>query len=174
MEIIVVSGVGRGRTTLSAFDSALKDAGVYNYNLITLSSIIPPGSKVVKVKRYESPSEEYGYKLYVVKAEIRSEEVGKYIAAGIGWYQLEDDRGIFVEHEIKGETRVAVESEINLRIKNSLKDLTKFRRIKFDESKVKSLISLTQIKDSPTSVLVLAVYQSEGWGLITGQVKELG
>lgn len=163
MEIKVVSGIGTGKTILSAFDGALKDAGVYNYNLITLSSIIPLGSTVSKIKRYESPVEEYGYKLYVVKAEYRSEEVGKYIAASIGWYQLEDERGIFVEHEIKGETRIAVDSEIRLRIKNSLKDLAKFRNIKFDESKAKSVTTITQIKDSPTCVLVLAVFQSEGW-----------
>lgn len=163
MDIKVVCGVGSGKTTLSAFDSALKDAGVYNYNLIALSSIIPPNCTISKVKRYETPPEEYGYKLYVIKAEIRSEEAGKYIAAGLGWYQLEDGRGIFVEHEIKGETRVAVESEIKSRIENSLKDLAKFRNIKFEDSKVRSAVSITHIKDHPTSVLVLAVYQSEGW-----------
>lgn len=163
MDIKIVSGVGTGKTILSAFDCALKDAGVYNYNLIVLSSIIPPGSKVSKAKSYETPPEEYGHKLYVVKAEYRSEEVGKYIAAGIGWYQLEGGRGIFVEHEIKGETRIAVESEIELRVKNSLKDLAKFRNIRFDESKVHSTTAITQIKDSPTCVLVIAVYQSEGW-----------
>lgn len=163
MEIKVVCGVGAGKTTLSAFDSALKDAGVYNYNLITLSSIIPPASRVIKIRRYKTPPEEYGYKLYVVKAEYRSDEVGKFIAAGIGWFQEDDGRGIFVEHEIKGETKVAVESEINLRIINSLKDLARFRRIKFNESKIKSVISLTQIKDHPTCVLALAVFQSESW-----------
>lgn len=163
MDIYVVAGIGKGKTVLSAFDAALKDAGVYNYNLITLSSIIPPASKVSKIRRYEPHPEEYGHKLYVVKAEYRSEEAGKFIAAGIGWYQLEDERGMFVEHEIKGETRVAVESEINLRIKNSLKDLAKFRSIKFNEQKVHSVTAITKIKDSPTCVLVLAVYKSEGW-----------
>lgn len=163
MDIFVVAGVGKGKTILSAFDAALKDAGVYNYNLITLSSIIPPQSRVSKIKRYEPGSEEYGHKLYVVKAEYRSEEVGKFIAAGVGWYQLQDGRGMFVEHEIKGETRVAVESEINLRIKNSLKDLAKFRNIKFDEQKVHSASAITKIKDHPTCVLVLAVYKSESW-----------
>ncbi len=163
MDIQVICGVGSGRTTLSAFDAALKDAGVYNYNLITLSSIIPPGSIVSKMKRYNSPHAEYGHKLYVIKAEIRSEEAGKFIAAGLGWYQIEDGRGMFVEHEIKGETRLAVESEIESRISRSLKDLCRFRHIKFDPQKAKSATSITQIKDHPTSVLVLAVYQSEGW-----------
>lgn len=175
MDIKVICGVGSGKTTLSAFDSALKDAGVYNYNLITLSSIIPPGSKVNKIRRYKTPASEYGHKLYVVKAEVRSHEVGKFLAAGIGWYQFgKDKRGVFVEHEIIGETKVAVESEINLRIHNSLKDLCINRNIKFEEKKVKSAVTITQIANHPTSVLALAVFQSEGWELITGQVKELG
>ena len=175
MDIHIVTGVGTGRTTLSAFDSALKVAGVLNYNLIPLSSIIPPNSKVYKIRRYKTPKEEYGHKLYVVKAEIRSHEVGKFLAAGIGWYQFgEDGRGVFVEHEIIGETKVAVESEIALRIKNSLKDLCENRNVKFSEGKVKSTISLTQISNHPTSVLALAVFQSEGWELVTGKVKELG
>lgn len=163
MEIRVVTGIGTGKTTLSAFDAALTDAGVSNYNLILLSSIIPPGSKVVRQKRYQTPPQEFGHKLYVVKAEVRSEEVGKFIAAGIGWYQLDDGRGFFVEHEIKGETKVAVESEINLRILNSLKDMCQFRHIRFEEKRLKCAISLTKIIDHPTCVLVLAVYQSEGW-----------
>ncbi len=164
MDIKVVCGMGSGKTTLSAFDAALKDAGVYNYNLITLSSIIPPNSKVSKARRYKTPSEEYGHKLYVVKAEIRSHEVGKFLAAGIGWYQFgTDGRGVFVEHEIIGETKVAVESEINLRIQNSLKDLCMNRNIKFEEKKVKSAVSIEQIKNHPTCVLALAVFQSEDW-----------
>lgn len=167
MDIYVVCGVGTGRTTLSAFDGALKDAGVLNYNLITLSSIIPPGSKVAKIRRYRTPKVEYGHKLYVVKAEIRSHEVGKFLAAGIGWYQFgEDRRGVFVEHEIIGETKVAVESEITLRIKNSLKDLCENRNIKFSEGKVKSAIAITQIANHATSVLALAVFQAEGWEIV--------
>lgn len=164
MIINIVKAIGEGETLLSGFDNALKHAGVYNYNLISLSSIIPPGSKVIRVAHYDSPPSEYGHKLYVVKAEMRSNEAGKFIAAGIGWYQFGDDgRGLFVEHSIIGETKVAVESEISLRIKNSLKDLCKFRGIKFSEKELKSVVSITQIKNKPTSALTLAVFQSEGW-----------
>lgn len=163
LKIKVVRGIGIGKTTLSAFDGALKVAGVYNYNLIPLSSIIPPGSKVVRAKKYDTPQEEYGHKLYVIKAEMRSQETGKYIAAGLGWYQIEDGRGVFVEHEIIGETKIAVQSEIKLRIYNSLRDLCEYRGVEFKEKKAKSSIAVTQIKYHPTSVLVLAVYQSQGW-----------
>lgn len=40
------SGFGIGRYKLESFDSALLDAGVGDYNLIKLSSILPPGSKM--------------------------------------------------------------------------------------------------------------------------------
>ena len=41
-DISVRTGTGSGRTLLSAFDSALLAAGVANFNLIALSSVIPP------------------------------------------------------------------------------------------------------------------------------------
>ena len=45
MEIQISTGIGIGPTQLSAFDSALNNAGVANYNLLKLSSVIPPKSK---------------------------------------------------------------------------------------------------------------------------------
>lgn len=163
LKIKVVKGEGTGVTTLSAFDGALKTAGVYNYNLITLSSIIPPNSKVEKVDKYISPEAEFGHKLYVVMAQERSNETGKFIAAGIGWYQLAGGKGLFVEHHIKGDTKEAVKSELKFLIENSLKDLCQFRDIGFDKEKMDSEISITQVESHPACVLVLAVYQSEGW-----------
>lgn len=163
MDIQIVTGIGTGRTLLSAFDCALNKAGVCNYNLITLSSIIPPRSKVIKINKYQSPPADFGRRLYVIKAETRSQETGKFITAGMGWYQLNDGRGFFVEHELKGETREAVKSEIEARIVNSLGDLCRFRRIPFKKAGIKSAIATTQVKDAPTCVLVLAVYQSEKW-----------
>ena len=37
----IVSGVGKGLTSLSAFDNALLNAGVGDYNLVKVSSILP-------------------------------------------------------------------------------------------------------------------------------------
>lgn len=163
MHIYVVAAAGKGRTLLSAFDNALNKAGVCNYNLIPLSSIIPPGSKIVRTKQYQPPPEHFGHKLYLIKAEMRTEEAGKFITAGLGWYQLDDGRGFFVEHELKGETKEAVKSEINARIVHSLQDLCRFRKLPFQKSRVRSALTITRIKDRPTCVLVLAVYQSESW-----------
>jgi len=163
MNIKVVKGAGEASTPLSAFDAALKDAGVYNYNLIKLSSVIPLASKVVKTSNFKIPENEWGHRLYCVMAEERCNEAGKFIAAGVGWYQMEDGRGLFVEHHLIGDTRIAVESELHFRIKNSLIDLCKFRDIEWEDKRMKYEVSINKVKSRPSSVLVIAVYQSEGW-----------
>lgn len=162
MNIFITSGIGHGVTPLSAFDSALKDAGVHNYNLIILSSIIPPNS-IVHLNKYTALQDEYGHRLYVVKAEMRSREVGKYIGAALGWYQLEDGRGIFVEYEGIDETEAGLEAMLRQQVKDSIIDLCNFRKFKIIESSIKMQLSMVQVKNSPACALVLAVYQSESW-----------
>ena len=163
MIISIVSSVGEGSTLLSAFDAALCNAGVSNYNLLTLSSIIPPGSTVKKIKKYQTPASEFGHKLYVVRAEMRSNEAKKYLAAGVGWYLLEDGKGLFVEHELISDSKGAAKADLEFLITNSLKDLCHFRDLPFNPEKVQIQKSIAQVKDKPTCVLVMAVYQSEGW-----------
>jgi arginine decarboxylase len=46
LRIQIATGTGAGPTPLGAFDAALLDAGVANYNLICLSSVIPPASAI--------------------------------------------------------------------------------------------------------------------------------
>ena len=46
MHIQIGSGVGLGPTKMAAFDAALHQAGVANYNLLRLSSVIPADSHV--------------------------------------------------------------------------------------------------------------------------------
>lgn len=162
MKIYLTSGTGYGKTTISAFDVALKDAGVYNFNLLTLSSVIPIGSEIV----YENlpvEDKEWGYKLYVVKADMRSRDSGRFIGAALGWYQWSDGRGIFVEHEEIAETEESVRLSLEQELKNSVKDLCEDRGIEFDEAKMGSKINITQVKEQPACVLVVAAYKSEDW-----------
>lgn len=162
MEIIITTGRGYGKTTLSAFDAALKDAGVYNYNLVTLSSIIPTGA-VVKTRFFDANPQEYGYRLYVVKAEMRSRESGKFIGAALGWVQQPDGRGVFVEHEEVGETREAVESNLTKEVKKSLSDLCRFRNFRATEDDMRMKMNVIKVTDSPACALIIAVYKSEPW-----------
>ena len=163
MQIQIVTSTGEGKTLLSAFDNALQNAGVSNYNLIVLSSIIPPESTIVRKKSYVTPPEEFGHRLYVIRAEMRSNETGKFIAAGVGWYLLDDGRGFFVEHELVGDTKVAVEYDIENRIRNSLSDMCAFRHIRFVKEKVQTAIAIKQVDGQPACALAVAVYRSEPW-----------
>jgi arginine decarboxylase len=160
MKIHIVSGTGIGNTTLSAFDSALNDAGVANYNLLRLSSVIPPQSELVihendSIAQSELPGG-WGDKLYVVMAEKRADVPGEQVWAGIGWVQDPvTAKGLFVEHEGTSE------AEVRTDIDQSLKTLMATRNIDFGSIKM-HVVGATCV-DEPICALVLAVYQSSGW-----------
>ena len=163
MRIPIVAGIGRGSTFLSAFDDALADCGVLNYNLIPLSSVIPSATQVVPLERFISPRDEHGHRLYVVKAEMRSDQSGQVVGAAVGWYQWGDDRGVFVEFEAAGWTKQAVATELDYRICNSLRDLCAVRAVSFELHRVESKKIVADVEDQPTCALILAIYQSAAW-----------
>lgn len=162
MKITVTAGRGEGSTTLSAFDAALKAAGIHNYNIIKLTSVIPPRSKVA-VKKWKNAPIEHGKKLYTVLAEIRSDVLGRSIAAGIGWYQSNDGRGIFAEHHDMIENLDTKKAEENVakKIEATVKDLCANRGYSFNKGKFKKVITSAEVKDKPTCALVAAVYESQ-------------
>lgn len=163
MQIPLVAAVGYGSTLLSAFDDALRACGVLNYNLIPLSSVIPPSTTVVPLERYATSRDEHGHRLYVVKADMRSDQAGWHVGAGIGWYQWGDGRGVFVEHEAIGPTRAAVATEMDYQICHSLIDLCVARNVPFVMERMRSKRVYAEVRDRPTCVLVLAVFRSEAW-----------
>ena len=109
----VAGAVASASTELAAFDRALVAVGAANYNLIRLSSVIPPGSSVAVVPRVPPrPAACWGDRLYTVYAEQRAASPGEQAWAGVGWVQ--DDRtgaGLFVEHE--GGSERAVRDQIS-------------------------------------------------------------
>lgn len=153
-KIIVTHGSGEGRTNISAFDSALMQAGIANYNLICLSSVIPKASRI-KIEKFKTRENEYGNKLYVVMARCDQKNFGEEAWAGLGWIQDKNGRGLFVEH--KGESEKSV---IRL-IKNSIEDMRQYR--KYQYGNLKYFVSGIKCKDKPVCALVMAVYQSEEW-----------
>ena len=153
-ELIVISGLGEGQTGLSAFDSALWDAGISNYNLIRLSSIIPKNSKL-KIKKIDWNKKEIGNKLYVVLSESLQDKKGKDAWSGIGWIQAKDGSGVLMEHS--GESKKEVEALI---IK-SLEDAKKTRGGGYSKPKMK--IIGTKCLDKPVSSVVAVVFKSEVW-----------
>jgi arginine decarboxylase len=95
MEIEIVWGTGEGQTSLSAFDAALADAGIHNYNLVTLSSVIPDGA-TISVEGTHERRWDVGELVSVVLSETESTVSGEQIAAGLGWATAAEG-GVFFE-----------------------------------------------------------------------------
>src|SRR3954468_23897941 len=74
LNISIRTGVGSGRTLLSAFDHALLGAGVGDFNLVTLSSVIPTASRIRHVDS-ELPGG-HGDLLFCVRAEGFADQPG--------------------------------------------------------------------------------------------------
>lgn len=158
MQIALAEAVGCGPTALAAFDSALFNAGIANYNLIRLSSVIPPGSKLVD--RGQSLAAElpgrWGDRLFVVMAEQRAERHNAEAWAGIGWVQdAVTGRGLFVEHEGNSEAMVRAD------IRQSLEALMATRGM--DLGEIQMLIKGATCVDEPVCSLVVAIYQVSSW-----------
>ncbi len=93
--IFIVDAIGIGCTLKSAFDDALFQVRIHNFNLIPLSSVIPPQTNVITTKTYDREMTP-GTMQPVVMAHYESETYGQFISAGLGW-KLASEGGVFVE-----------------------------------------------------------------------------
>jgi arginine decarboxylase len=157
LTIRVSAGRGTGRTRLAAFDAALRDAGVGDFNLIRLSSVIPPHSSVLEVEDREQVVGGHGDRLYCVYAEAYASNPHEQAWAGVAW-STRDDRsgaGLFVEHA--GSSQQTVERDLQL----SLDDLSQGRGGRFVHAGQK-LTSIDCV-DHPVCAVVIATYRSTPW-----------
>lgn len=113
MEIEIVWGSGEGPTQLAAFDAALANAGIHNYNLVTLSSVIPPGATLVERGTHER-AWDVGEMVATVLATNESSDPGESIAAGLGWTRS-DRGGIFFETNARTAEDVEERIQIGMR-----------------------------------------------------------
>ncbi len=156
LDITIRTGTGAARTPLAAFDAALLDAGVANFNLITLSSVIPPKSRVREV---DAPlGGNHGDRLYCVLSSTSTDQPRQTVWAGLGWAVDETTTGgLFVEHH--GATR----EELADRITASLEDMSRSRGGGYDDIRM-ALTSATCV-DVPVCALAIATYAVAPWGL---------
>ena len=76
-------GLGRHKEKLTSFEMALRDAGIEKFNLVRVSSIFPPGCRLIS--REEGLKElQPGQIVHLVLAECASNEPNRLIAAAIG------------------------------------------------------------------------------------------
>ena len=155
MKIGITSGTGEGPTAIAAFDAALRHAGVENYNLIALSSIIPPTS-TIECTSFVTPAGDYGHRLYVVMARCDEHVIDHEAWAGVGWVQEpENKRGLFVE--LQGASNSAVQQSIAL----TLEAMMASRGHEYGPIQCKTAGIVC--RGAPVCAVVIAVYQSEGW-----------
>jgi arginine decarboxylase len=153
--ITLAHGVGCGPTPLAAFDTALLDAGVANYNLICLSSVIPPGSRIER-RRWHTPPRCWGQRLYCVLSQNREDRPGRAVHAGIGWV-LDDEggKGLFVELHDHDHGRLERDLASTLRAMQHNRGMAL--------QPVHTEIASARCEGDPVCALVIAVYASEPW-----------
>ncbi|MDP9821775.1 pyruvoyl-dependent arginine decarboxylase [Nocardioides massiliensis] len=153
LHITVRTAAGTGRTPVSAFDDALHKAGVADFNLIRLSSVVPPRSDVV-VSDEPLPME-HGDRLYCVYAAGHAELRGESTWAGLGWAYDEDHGGLFVEHHSGSEASVRELVEM------SMQDMA--RRRERDFGPVHQAVIGAHCVDQPVCALAIATFEVRGW-----------
>lgn len=82
-EVFFVSGIGKHEDRLMSFELALRDAGIEKFNLVPVSSILPPGCVVVE-KEEGLKKLHPGEIVFCVMARYTSCDEGKEIFASIG------------------------------------------------------------------------------------------
>lgn len=153
--IVLAPGLGSGPTLLAAFDAALRDAGVANYNLVCLSSVIPPGAHIER-RRWHTPPHEWGRRLYCVLSQAREERPGHSVHAGIGWVRdPQGGQGLFVE--LHDDDRDRLEGDLHA----TLGAMQAGRGLALGP--VHTEIASACCEGTPVCALVIAVYASAPW-----------
>ena len=156
LDITVRTATGSGRTLLAAFDDALLSAGVANFNLITLSSVIPPHSNI-RVGVTDPVTAGFGDRLYCVMSVGYADHPGEMVTAGLGWaMNAATGGGLFVEHS-GGSERSVVEQ-----IQLSLEDMSHNRGGGYDDAR--HAVVSAHCDDKPVCALAIATYQVIPWG----------
>ncbi|HEX8630082.1 MAG TPA: pyruvoyl-dependent arginine decarboxylase [Catenuloplanes sp.] len=154
--IPVLSGSGTGETSLVAFNAALLAVGLGHYNVIRLSSVIPPGTDVDATGRTPAPAGAWGDRMYCVYAMRSATTVGEQAWAGVGWVRRRDGLGgLFVEHDGADEATVAAG------IRASLTGLMAGGEDDFTAPDF--VINGVTCTGQPVCSLVIAPYESASW-----------
>ena len=103
--IFLTKGVGRHKEKLASFELALRDAGIAQFNLVRVSSIFPPGCKIIHAKQGLRRLER-GQIVFCVLTESATNEPHRLVSASIGVAIPRDPNmhGYLSEHHGYGQT----------------------------------------------------------------------
>nr|MDO8084609.1 arginine decarboxylase, pyruvoyl-dependent [Candidatus Sigynarchaeum springense] len=102
--VFFTHGVGRDKNKLIAFEKALREARIQPFNLVTVSSILPPQAKEISIDeglKYLKP----GQIVFVVMSRNESNEFNRMVGAAIGCAKPADSShyGYLSEHHSFGQ-----------------------------------------------------------------------
>lgn len=103
-EIFLTKGVGHHKEKLRSFEMALRNAGIEKCNLVRVSSIFPPGCKIIS-KNQGIKKISPGTITFCVMSECSSNEPRRLLAASIG-LAIPTDRNLYgylSEHHAYGQ-----------------------------------------------------------------------
>jgi arginine decarboxylase len=144
----LVWGTGTGPTALSSYDAALAEANVHDYNVVTVSSILPADATVEE--RGTAPDlGPAGGRLTAVEARATAAGPGK-VVAGLGWATGE---GAGVVYEAAGHDEDAVATELE----DGLDAGTDLRERQLDD-RYHRIVASEAGADEYATAVVLAVY----------------
>ena len=103
-QVFLTKGMGRHKEKLTSFEMALRAAGIAQYNLVKVSSILPRGCKIISKERglkNLSPGEI----VFCVMSENSTNEPHRLIAASVGLAipKEKSEYGYLSEHHSSGQ-----------------------------------------------------------------------
>ncbi|APW97442.1 pyruvoyl-dependent arginine decarboxylase [Halobiforma lacisalsi AJ5] len=155
--IRVVWGSATAPTEMASYDAALADAGVENYNLVAVSSVIPAVADVEAVGTAPDLGPA-GQRLTVVEGRATTAGPGS-VSAALAWSQSAGDDGVpgsgpGLFYEAAGETDP---DDVERRVREGLAAGQELREWSFGETNVAVENSRAEPGEYATA-LVLAVY----------------
>lgn len=149
--IRIVWGTATGPTAMASYDAALADGNVHNYNLVTVSSVIPADGEIEIAE--EAPDlGPAGERLTVVQGRKTVPPGGEEPAvASLGWNREPDGPGIFYETSGTDPDGVREDLEAGLAAGRELREWT-------FEDEGRRLVVAEPDPEQYSTAVVLAVY----------------
>jgi arginine decarboxylase len=100
-KVFFVKGIGHHKSKLGAFEQALRNAGIEKFNLVNVSSILPP--HCIEINKEEGIKQlRIGQIIYTVLSRVDSNKLNQMISASIGVAKPsdKDQYGYLSEHHM--------------------------------------------------------------------------
>jgi arginine decarboxylase len=139
-------GHAEGDTRLNAFDNALIMAGIGQWNLVKVTSVAPPGAKIV----YQAIDIEAGSVVPAVLTSTESSQPGQVITACIGIGISPNSHGMIMEHSGPGQPE-----EMEVVVRKMLRESFERRSLDLETVIVRSISHTVERVGASVAAVVL-------------------